>query len=85
MPLDFPHRGPIFRVIAPRFKDVQNLNLSLSQNGFPDTAPLTMSRHLEHEPVWDPTCSMSDLAGRLRLRLETAEVDLEVRNCYSQC
>ncbi len=52
MPHDYPERGPVLRVIAPRFHDVNNLNLSLSQSmerqPASDRTGLTVSRDLEN-------------------------------------
>jgi ubiquitin fusion degradation protein 1 len=77
MPFDFPVRGPTFRVIAPRFKDVHKLNMSLSQSqsAMNEDEMLTVSRDLDSN--WDPSSSVADMVARVRERLEGAEVDLE--------
>lgn len=77
IPNNFPERAPVFRVIAPRFRDVNQLNLALSQCTDPEER-LTVSRDLEAgQGSWDPVTSMTDLAGYLRARLMNAEVDLD--------
>ncbi len=79
MPHDFPARGPTFRLIAPRFRDVHRLNLCLSRSASPageeERAMMTVSR--DFDTAWDPTQSMSDIVAAVRARLEDAEVDLE--------
>ncbi len=74
MPFDFPTRGPTFRVISPRFKDVQKLNLSLSHSQTGTRDDLTVSRDLDAQ--WDPSWSLADIVARVRERLEFAELDM---------
>ena len=80
MPVDFPNRGPTLRLIAPRFKDVHRLNLSLSSsqssmNSDPRST-LTVSTDMESPGVWDSHMSLQELIQVIRSRLESAEVDL---------
>ncbi len=79
MPRDFPDRGPTFRLIAPRFRDVLRLNLSLSRSASPGSddprAMMTVSR--DFDTAWDPNLSMAEIVAQVRARLEEAEVDLE--------
>lgn len=80
MPPDFPARGPVFRVIAPRFLKTDALNLSLSHSmaEAPDErASLSMSRAMETNVGWHEEMTVSDIAAFLRAQLEYAQVDLE--------
>jgi hypothetical protein len=79
MPQDFPARGPTFRLIAPRFRDVHRLNLCLSRSASPagddERTAMTVSR--DFDTAWDPSQSLNDIVASVRARLEDAEVDLE--------